>query len=57
MKFSMNFISGTSNWSGDYFIATGGVGVIVEGLTDIRDQLESVFTRDWNSEFAYTLPR
>uniref|UniRef100_A0A1B6C9A8 PLD phosphodiesterase domain-containing protein n=1 Tax=Clastoptera arizonana TaxID=38151 RepID=A0A1B6C9A8_9HEMI len=48
---------GTSNWSGDYFISTGGVGVIIEGLSEIREQLESVFMRDWNSEFAYALPR
>jgi len=48
---------GTSNWSGDYFTVTGGVGVVVEGDTELRKQLEEVFLRDWNSEFAYDLPR
>ncbi|KAG8280443.1 N-acylphosphatidylethanolamine-specific phospholipase D activity protein [Homalodisca vitripennis] len=48
---------GTSNWSGDYFTVTGGVGVVVEGITELRQQLEEVFLRDWNSEFAYNLPR
>ncbi|XP_014247065.1 phospholipase D3-like isoform X2 [Cimex lectularius] len=44
---------GTSNWSGDYFIDTAGVGVIIEGDTFIRKDLEDVFLRDWNSEFAH----
>ncbi|XP_054289745.1 5'-3' exonuclease PLD3-like [Macrosteles quadrilineatus] len=48
---------GTSNWSGDYFVSTGGVGVVIEGDTQLRKQLEDVFLRDWNSEFAYDLPR
>ncbi|KAL1130822.1 hypothetical protein AAG570_012063 [Ranatra chinensis] len=47
---------GTSNWSGDYFTNTAGLGVIIEGNSDIRDQLEAVFLRDWNSEFAFPLP-
>lgn len=48
---------GTSNWSGDYFTVTGGVGVVIQGDTELRQQLEDVFLRDWNSEFAYSLPR
>jgi len=41
---------GTSNWSGDYFISTGGIGLI---LTEkLRDQLEDVFHRDWSSAYA-----
>ncbi|EDV29180.1 uncharacterized protein TRIADDRAFT_18345, partial [Trichoplax adhaerens] len=48
---------GTSNWSGDYFINTGGVGVIIKPQSDhskksIRDQLQDVFDRDWSSEHA-----
>lgn len=48
---------GTSNWSGDYFTVTGGVGFVLIGDSQLRDQLEEVFLRDWNSEFAYSLPR
>lgn len=55
---------GTSNWSGDYFINTGGIGLVVnqkrnkatsstEG--DVRQQLEDVFLRDWNSQYAWDL--
>ncbi|CAL4172939.1 unnamed protein product, partial [Meganyctiphanes norvegica] len=63
---------GTSNWSGDYFINTGGIGLIVnETLQDIsksmnpnvshilpyeetslRQQLQTLFVRDWTSEHA-----
>lgn len=50
-------VSGTSNWSADYFTDTAGVGVVVGGDTELREQLENVFLRDWNSEFAYDLPR
>lgn len=56
---------GTSNWSGDYFIDTGGVGLVVnETIPDKnhdpanpspRDQLESLFLRDWDSEHALPL--
>jgi len=41
---------GTSNWSGDYFISTGGVGFVFTG--PIREQLEDIFSRDWNSVYA-----
>jgi len=41
---------GTSNWSGDYFISTGGVGFVFSG--DLRKQLEDIFRRDWNSDYA-----
>jgi len=52
---------GTSNWSGDYFISTAGVGMIfnqtasrdVEGT--IRDQLHKVFNRDWNSGYSHNI--
>ncbi|XP_039290381.1 5'-3' exonuclease PLD3-like isoform X2 [Nilaparvata lugens] len=46
---------GTSNWSGDYFLSTGGVSFVTEGSSTLRDQLEEVFLRDWNSQFANDL--
>ncbi|EEC05250.1 conserved hypothetical protein [Ixodes scapularis] len=53
---------GTSNWSPDYFINSGGVGLIMDQSHNsssprqpIREQLESVFKRDWDSEYAYPL--
>lgn len=56
---------GTSNWSGDYFVDTAGVGLaITPTLTNkkknplpIRDQLQSVFERDWNSPYAKPLSK
>ncbi|XP_073974399.1 5'-3' exonuclease PLD3-like isoform X3 [Rhodnius prolixus] len=46
---------GTSNWVGDYFTKTGGVGIITAGNTTLRAQLENIFLRDWNSEFSYPI--
>nr|XP_018917049.1 PREDICTED: phospholipase D3-like [Bemisia tabaci] len=52
---------GTSNWSADYFVNTGGVSLIAKQKPDddrsgsLRDQLESVFLRDWESEYAYDI--
>lgn len=44
---------GTSNWSGDYFTNTAGVAFIARNSSSsIRNDLESIFERDWNSEFA-----
>jgi len=51
---------GTSNWSGDYFINTAGIGFVsqdtlhdrAENSTTLRTQLASVFERDWNSKYA-----
>jgi phospholipase D3/4 len=51
---------GTSNWSGDYFINTAGVGFVSQdtvhdrndNVTTLRGQLESIFERDWNSKYA-----
>ena len=56
----MNFLFSTSNWSGDYFIDTAGVGFVATdpqhdrspNATTIRSQLASVFERDWNSKYA-----
>lgn len=54
---------GTSNWSGDYFINTAGVGIVVRAAQSsndtstnpLRDQLQQVFDRDWNSSYASPL--
>ncbi|XP_076750929.1 5'-3' exonuclease PLD3 [Xylocopa sonorina] len=51
---------GTSNWSGDYFINTAGIGTVFESIGDqtsenLRQQLEDIFSRDWYSEYSYTL--
>ncbi|KAH8853512.1 Phospholipase D3 [Schistosoma japonicum] len=69
---------GTSNWSGDYFLYTGGIAFIYEEGNNtsnnlnkkcidldnefsipkplsFRKQVENIFRRDWNSEFAYEL--
>ena len=68
---------GTSNWSADYFINTGGIGFVFQPgvktdsssddsssnnsttnsnvkaeYLDLRAQLEAVFERDWNSDYA-----
>uniref|UniRef100_A0A914C1F1 PLD phosphodiesterase domain-containing protein n=1 Tax=Acrobeloides nanus TaxID=290746 RepID=A0A914C1F1_9BILA len=45
---------GTSNWAGDYFIRTAGVGVIVKAVNDrvVIEQLQNIFNRDWNSPYA-----
>lgn len=54
---------GTSNWSEDYFTRTAGVGLIInqsraadgaDSEHTVRQQLEDVFHRDWDSD--YTLP-
>ncbi|XP_077493232.1 5'-3' exonuclease PLD3-like isoform X3 [Amblyomma americanum] len=52
---------GTSNWTPDYFINTAGVGLIMDqsgnytSSQPIREQLNSVFERDWNSPYAQWL--
>ncbi|VVC29656.1 Phospholipase D/Transphosphatidylase,PLD-like domain [Cinara cedri] len=51
---------GTSNWSEDYFIKTAGVGIVFKDVdhwnnNTIRDQLEEVFLRDWNSKYVFPL--
>ncbi|KZC12940.1 Phospholipase D3 [Dufourea novaeangliae] len=53
---------GTSNWSGDYFTNTAGVGTVFESIGDqtssnLRQQLENIFHRDWYSEYSYNLNR
>ncbi|EFN84877.1 Phospholipase D3 [Harpegnathos saltator] len=52
---------GTSNWSGDYFINTAGVGTVFENVgrgqtrDNIRQQLEDIFRRDWYSNYSFPL--
>uniref|UniRef100_A0A3Q3VUT1 PLD phosphodiesterase domain-containing protein n=1 Tax=Mola mola TaxID=94237 RepID=A0A3Q3VUT1_MOLML len=54
---------GTSNWSGDYFLTTAGVGLVVSQhsphpvseVETLQSQLREVFDRDWHSEFAVRL--
>lgn len=49
---------GTSNWSADYFISTAGLGLIFkpsqtqQKKTNMRQQLEDTFLRDWNSKYS-----
>ncbi|CAD5230842.1 unnamed protein product [Bursaphelenchus xylophilus] len=49
---------GTSNWAGDYFINTAGVGIIIkkEKSDTLVQQFNAVFDRDWNSKYARDLP-
>lgn len=51
---------GTSNWSGDYFVSTAGVGFIAEQINStcysdnsLRQSLKHTFDRDWNSSYAH----
>ena len=44
---------GTSNWSGDYFISTGGVGFVFTGK--LRSQLVDIFHRDWSSDYSHPI--
>ncbi|KAK2826206.1 hypothetical protein Q5P01_020420 [Channa striata] len=54
---------GTSNWSGDYFVTTAGVGLVISQHAPhsiwktkaLQSQLRAVFDRDWFSEFAINL--
>ncbi|XP_073339631.1 5'-3' exonuclease PLD4 [Pagrus major] len=54
---------GTSNWSGDYFTTTAGVGLVISQHAPhsvwkteaLQSQLKAVFDRDWHSEFAVHL--
>ncbi|KAL5463226.1 hypothetical protein EMCRGX_G032106 [Ephydatia muelleri] len=48
---------GTSNWSGDYFVTTGGVSLSInQTLTSsnltVQVQLQEVFERDWFSQYT-----
>lgn len=50
---------GTSNWSGDYFIDTAGIGLVLKdkpgepsSQETIRSQLTNIFERDWHSPYS-----
>lgn len=46
---------GTSNWSADYFLYTGGIGYVInetETGSTVRAQLQAVFERNWYSNFT-----
>ncbi|KAL7980656.1 hypothetical protein Chor_001810 [Crotalus horridus] len=50
---------GTSNWSGDYFLHTAGSALVVAqsparagGQPTLREQLQRIFERDWNSGYS-----
>ncbi|GMT08728.1 hypothetical protein PFISCL1PPCAC_25 [Pristionchus fissidentatus] len=45
---------GTSNWAGDYFINTAGVGFALKSAV-VSNQLQAVFDRDWTSQYAADL--
>ncbi len=48
---------GTSNWSEDYFVNTGGIGFVfrsrANATDDLRLRLQQVFDRDWQSDYAH----
>ncbi|XP_061551937.1 5'-3' exonuclease PLD4 [Phycodurus eques] len=54
---------GTSNWDGDYFLTTAGVGLVISQHAPhpiwkskaVQGQLQAVFNRDWYSKFAVHL--
>lgn len=60
---SMWLVSGTSNWSEDYFNTTAGVGLVISQTQQslnstrqtVQEQLKGVFDRDWNSKYAINL--
>lgn len=48
---------GTSNWSADYFVNTGGVGLVINvasnsSSTNLRSKLQTIFERDWFSQYT-----
>ncbi|XP_003746100.1 phospholipase D3 [Galendromus occidentalis] len=45
---------GTSNWSGDYFVNTAGVGLHVFHRQIIL-QLKAIFLRDWESQYTHRI--
>lgn len=53
--------SGTSNWSGDYFVNTAGSALVVNQTASqsvestVQSQLKAVFERDWNSGYSTPL--
>lgn len=53
--------SGTSNWSGDYFVNTAGSALVVNQTDSpslepsVQSQLKAVFDRDWFSDYSTPL--
>ena len=55
--------AGTSNWSADYFVSTGGIGFIFQkpkneemnAEEDLHSRLFHVFDRDWSSNYSIPL--
>lgn len=53
--------SGTSNWSGDYFVSTAGSALVVNQTASesreptLQSQLRAVFERDWDSDYSTPL--
>ena len=50
-----NIFSGTSNWSADYFVSTGGIGFVLKanGTSMLHQDLKNIFQRDWASSYAH----
>jgi len=51
---------GTSNWSGDYFTDTAGIGLVLKDTqpamaSSLRNDLQNIFNRDWNSQYSREL--
>lgn len=50
---------GTSNWSGDYFTSTAGIGFVINQTSSsnssIQNQLQNIFERDFQSVYAVNL--
>jgi phospholipase D3/4 len=44
----------TSNWSGDYFLNTGGVSMNIKS-DSLRDRMQGIFERDWASPYVFAL--
>jgi phospholipase D3/4 len=50
----------TSNWSGDYFIDTAGISMIIQGQdstqnSKVVNNVRDVFLRDWNSKHSKSI--
>jgi len=46
---------GTSNWTGDYFTNTCGLG-FASNSTEVRDIMVGIHNRDWNSQYSEPMP-
>lgn len=44
----------TSNWTGDYFTTTTGASAVSDDPI-LKQQVQAIFDRDWNSNFSYPL--